>query len=88
MTLPPYQVQLPVFEGPLDLLLHLIEQQELDITVISLAQVTDQYLAYLRIVQEVHPDDLADFVVVAAPLLLIKSRALLPQPPKAAEEQN
>jgi segregation and condensation protein A len=88
MTLPPYQVQLPVFEGPLDLLLHLIEQQELDITVISLAQVTDQYLAYLRIVQEVHPDDLADFMVVAAQLLLIKSRALLPQPPKTFEEQD
>jgi len=88
MTLPPYQVRLPVFEGPLDLLLHLIEQQELDITVISLAQVTDQYLAYLRIVQEVHPDDLADFMVVAAQLLLIKSRALLPQPPKTVEEQD
>jgi segregation and condensation protein A len=88
MTLPPYQVQLPVFEGPLDLLLHLIEQQELDITVISLAQVTDQYLAYLRIVKEVHPDDLADFMVVAAQLLLIKSRALLPQPPKTVEEQD
>ena len=44
---PSYQVQLPVFEGPLDLLLHLIQQQQLDITTIALAKVTDQYLAYL-----------------------------------------
>ena len=83
-----YQVQLPTFEGPLDLLLHLIEQQELDITTISLAQVTDQYLAYLRVVQDIHPDDLAGFMTVAARLLLIKSRALLPVPPQAAEEEE
>jgi segregation and condensation protein A len=84
----PYQVQLPTFQGPLDLLLHLIEQQELDITTISLAQVTDQYLAYLRVVQDIHPDDLADFMTVAARLLLIKSRALLPVPPQAVEEEE
>jgi segregation and condensation protein A len=77
----PYQVSLPVFEGPLDLLLHLIERQELDITQVSLALVTNQYLAYLSQLSERDPDNLADFVVVAARLLLIKSRVLLPQPP-------
>ncbi len=82
---PGYQVSLPVFEGPLDLLLHLIERQELDITAISLAQVTNQYLEYLARVSERNPDNLADFLVVAAKLLLIKSRVLLPRPPAAAE---
>jgi segregation and condensation protein A len=87
---PGYQVTLPVFEGPLDLLLHLIERQELDITAISLAQVTNQYLEYLGRVSERNPGNLADFLVVAAKLLLIKSRVLLPQPPVplAPEEED
>ena len=76
-----YRVALPVFEGPLDLLLHLIERQELDITQVSLAQVTNQYLEYMGQLREHDPDDLTDFLVVAAKLLLIKSRALLPRPP-------
>lgn len=76
-----FGVALPVFEGPLDLLLHLIEREELDITQVSLAQVTNQYLEYLAQVSERDPDNLADFLVVAAKLLLIKSRVLLPQPP-------
>ena len=79
-----YQVALPVFEGPLDLLLHLIEREELDITQVSLAQVTNQYLDYLARLSERDPDSLADFLVVAAKLLLIKSRVLLPQPPSLA----
>jgi segregation and condensation protein A len=76
-----YQVTLPVFEGPLDLLLHLIEREELDITEVSLAQVTNQYLDYIARLSERDPDSLADFLVVAAKLLLIKSRVLLPRPP-------
>jgi segregation and condensation protein A len=76
-----YQVTLPVFEGPLDLLLHLIERQELDITQVSLAQVTNQYVEYIAQLGERNPDNLADFLVIAAKLLLIKSRVLLPQPP-------
>jgi segregation and condensation protein A len=75
---------LPVFEGPLDLLLHLIEREELDITQVSLAQITNQYLEYLAQISERDPDSLADFLVVAAKLLLIKSRVLLPQPPSLA----
>jgi segregation and condensation protein A len=76
-----YQVALPVFEGPLDLLLHLIEREELDITQVSLAQITNQYLDYLARLNDRDPESLADFLVVAAKLLLIKSRVLLPQPP-------
>lgn len=85
-----YQVTLPIFEGPLDLLLHLIERQELDITEVSLAQVTNQYLEYLAQLSERDPDHLADFLVVAAKLLLIKSRVLLPQPPTppSSEEED
>jgi segregation and condensation protein A len=83
-----YRVRLPVFEGPLDLLLSLIEREELDITRVSLAQVTDQYLAYLDAIEEVHPEILADFLVVAAKLILIKSQALLPRPPAAAAESD
>jgi segregation and condensation protein A len=76
-----YRVQLPVFEGPLDLLLHLIEREELDITRVSLSLVTDQYLVYLNALDALNVDDLTDFVEVAARLLLIKSQALLPRPP-------
>jgi segregation and condensation protein A len=76
-----YTVDLPTFQGPLDLLLSLIEQEELDITKISLAQVTDQYLSHLEILKVTDPDDLTDFLVVAARLILIKSEVLLPKPP-------
>lgn len=76
-----YQIALPVFSGPLDLLLHLIERQELDITAVSLAQVTAQYLAQIEQMKENRMEQLIDFLVVAARLVLIKSRALLPQSP-------
>lgn len=90
LNLSTYQVALPVFEGPLDLLLHLIEREELDITQVSLAQITNQYLEYLGQLSERDPDNLADFLVVAAKLLLIKSRVLLPKPPAllAAEDED
>ncbi len=84
-----YQIRLPVFEGPLDLLLQLIEREELDITTVALAQVTDQYLSYLARLERRQVKELADFLVVAAKLLLIKSLALLPRPstlPPEAEE--
>jgi segregation and condensation protein A len=81
-------VQLPVFEGPLDLLLHLIERAELDITRVALAQVTDQFLAVLHTMKEQRMDLAASFIVVASRLLQIKSEALLPRPPEreAGEE--
>jgi segregation and condensation protein A len=78
---PEYQVALPVFEGPLDLLLDLIEREELEITKVALAQVTDQYLAYLRSAAQHDIADLAAFLVIAARLIQIKSEALLPRPP-------
>jgi segregation and condensation protein A len=83
-----YRVELPDFEGPLDLLLSLIEREEMDITKISLAHVTDQYLGYLEILREVHPDELTDFLVVAAKLILIKSEMLLPRPPPSVIEDE
>jgi len=78
-----YRVTLDVFEGPLDLLLRLIERQELDITKVSLAAVAGQYLAHVARLQEVSAANLAGFLVVAAKLLLIKSRALLPRPERS-----
>jgi segregation and condensation protein A len=78
-----HRIELPVFAGPLDLLLHLIERNELDITAISLLAVTDQYLERLAQLKEGRIDSLADFLVVAARLLAAKSRALLPRSPAA-----
>ena len=75
----PYTIDLPSFAGPLDLLLHLIERQELDITAISLVKVTEQYLNQIEQMKQNRIEQLIDFVVVAARLVQIKSRALLPQ---------
>jgi len=75
-----YTVQLPEFSGPLDLLLHLIEQNELDITSVSLVEITDQYLSQIEELRTGRIEHLMDFIVIGARLLLIKSRALLPQP--------
>lgn len=72
-----YKVQLEEYSGPLDLLLRLIEQQELDITKVSLAKVADQFIAYMNL-KAVTPEETADFLVIAAKLLYIKSKALLP----------
>jgi segregation and condensation protein A len=83
-----YRVQLPVFEGPLDLLLQLIEREKLDISAISLAQVADQFLTAVRQMEEVTAGDLADFLVVAVKLVWIKSRLLLPQPRPPAEDDD
>ncbi len=82
-----YTVAIPVYEGPLDLLLQLIERAELDITAVALAQVTDQYLVYIH-QMPVPADEISAFLVVAAKLLQIKSEALLPRPPvrEAGEE--
>jgi len=76
-----YTVHTPVYDGPLDLLLNLIEHAELDITAVSLAMVTDQYLAYINDVEEINADEISAFLVIAAKLLQIKSEALLPRPP-------
>ncbi len=84
----PYHVRLPVFEGPLDLLLHLIEKNQLEITAVSLVAVTDQFVEYLRMWDEPPLPRLAEFVAMAARLLLIKSRSLLPRQPRQDELED
>src|SRR3990170_760696 len=76
-----YTVHTPVYEGPLDLLLNLIQHAELDITSVSLAMVTDQYLGYIKNLEQINADEISAFLVIAAKLLQIKSEALLPRPP-------
>ncbi|MBM4415064.1 MAG: segregation/condensation protein A [Chloroflexi bacterium] len=76
-----FVLQLAAFEGPLDLLLHLLDEQQLDITEVSLLAVTKQYLAHLRAGEQLDLDALAEFIAVGARLLLLKSRALLPRDP-------
>ncbi len=78
-------IRLPVFEGPLDLLLHLIRENELEITDLPIAQVADQYLSYLNVMRELHLDIAAEYLVMAATLAWIKSKLLLP--PNEAEEE-
>ena len=79
-----YKVKLEIFEGPLDLLLYLIKQDEIDIYEISLERITSQYLEYLQAFKELNIDIAGEFVVMAANLIYLKSRSLLPvdqQPP-------
>lgn len=85
------QIKLEKFEGPLSLLLKIIENEELDITQISLSKIADEYLAFIRNQNNIiNPEEMADFLVVAARLLLIKSRALLPylHPEEEAEIED
>ena len=86
-----YKVKLEVFEGPLDLLLYLIKQDEIDIYDISLERITSQYLEYLQVFKELNVELAGEFIVMAANLIYLKSRTLLPldqQPPEedAGEE--
>lgn len=81
-----YQVRLPLFEGPLDLLLHLIEKRQMEITAISLVAVTDQFLDYLKIWPDPPLARLAEFVAMASRLLYIKSRSLLPRAARPEDE--
>ena len=76
------------FEGPLDLLLNLIEQRQLDITTIALAEVTEQFLQYIKQLEEIDPTVLADFLSIAAKLLVIKSKAILPTLELETEEED
>lgn len=81
-------MQTNVYSGPLDLLLQLIESAELDITSLSLAQVTDQYLVHIRNLPDMEPDEVSAFMVIAVKLLQIKSEALLPRPPRRDEDEQ
>jgi segregation and condensation protein A len=86
-----YKVKLDIFEGPLDLLLYLIKRDELDIYEISLERITKQYLEYLQAFKELNIDIAGEFVVMAANLIYLKSRSLLPldqQPPEEDVEED
>ena len=84
----PLRILLEVFEGPLDLLLHLIRTQEIDIYDIPIAQVTEQYLQYLELMENLNVNVAGEFLVMAATLILIKSKMLLPPDPNASEEED
>ncbi|MDO4582031.1 MAG: segregation/condensation protein A [Bacillota bacterium] len=81
-----YQIQLPVFEGPFDLLLHLIKQSQVDIYDIPIAEITEQYIAYLHQMESLDLEIASGFVVMAATLLAIKAKMLLPQTNAGEEE--
>jgi len=77
-----YRVKLEIFEGPLDLLLYLIKKDEIDISDIPISHITEQYLAYLELMQELDIAVAGDFLVMASTLIYIKSKMLLPPEPK------
>ncbi len=79
------QILLEMFEGPLDLLLYLIRRQNLDILAIPIAQITRQYIAYINAMQTLNINLAGEYLLMAATLLLIKSRMLLPKPPTIEE---
>ena len=86
-----YKVKLEIFEGPLDLLLYLIKKDEIDIQNISIQRITDQYLAYIETFKILNIDLASEFIVMAANLMYIKSRTLLPrqlQPPDEEIEED
>ena len=83
-----YEIETELYSGPLDLLLDLIQKSELDITKIALAQVTDQFLAYVRENEQADPDYISEFMVIASKLVQIKSEAMLPRPPLREPEEE
>jgi segregation and condensation protein A len=83
-----YQIKLEVFEGPFDLLFHLIEKNEVDIYDIPIARITEQYLEYVSMMQMLDLELASEFLVMAANLLSIKARMLLPKPPVSIDETD
>lgn len=83
-----YEVKLEIFEGPLDLLLHLIQKNEVDIFDIPIATITDQYLAYLEMMKAFNINVAGDFLVMASTLMHIKSRMLLPETTGQEDEED
>lgn len=81
-------LHLSAFEGPLDLLLHLIREQKLDILNLPMAEVTRQYMDYLKLMEELNLEIAAEFVAMAAQLLQIKSRLMLPRQPQECGEED
>jgi len=83
-----YTIKLPVFEGPFDLLFHLVKKAQLDIWEVSIFKITEQYLAYIQSMKELDLDIASEFLVMAATLLRLKSKLLLPRPHRPAEEEE
>ena len=83
-----YRVKLEVFEGPLDLLLYLIKQDEIDIYDIPVAHITEQYLGYLRLMEQLDISVAGDFLVMASTLIYIKSKMLLPPDPALVGQED
>lgn len=83
-----YKIRLDIFEGPLDLLLYLIKKDELDITDIPITKITEQYLEYLNVMQMLDLDIAGEFLVMAATLMHIKSKMLLPPDPSADAQEE
>src|SRR5206468_12102557 len=84
----PYKIQIPLYEGPLDLLLDLIKQQKMNIHDIQISQITKQYLDYLHKLEELNVDVSSEFIYMAASLIYIKSKMLLPPDPLASTEEQ
>src|SRR4030042_5227837 len=82
------KIKTPVFEGPFDLLLHLIRENKIDIYDIPISVITSQYLEYIEIMKELNLEIAGDFLVMAATLIQIKSRMLLPPDEEAAAEEQ
>ena len=88
MTDEQYRVHLPAYDGPLDLLLDLIRKQEINIYDIPIARITEQYLGYVRVMEELDISVAGEFLLMAATLIYIKSRMLLPKDPLLAEGED
>ena len=83
-----YRVSLDVYHGPLDLLLFLIRREEVDLYDIPIARITEQYVAYVELLRTIDPDSIGEFLVLAATLMELKSRMLLPRPPVEEMEED
>lgn len=83
-----YEVKLPNFEGPLDLLLHLIKQSEIDIYEVSISQITDQYLKYIELMRMLDLEIASEFLLMASTLLHLKSQMMLPAANRSKKEVN
>jgi segregation and condensation protein A len=83
-----FEIKLPMFEGPLDLLLHLIKKHELNVLDLPISFVTERYLEYLQMMQELDLDEASEYLVMAATLAHIKSKMLLPQAPTAIADEE
>ena len=88
MTVEQYKIHLPAYDGPLDLLLDLIRKQEINIYDIPIAKITEQYLAYVRMMEELDISVAGEFLLMAATLIYIKSRMLLPKDPLLSEGED